>query len=246
VNEKTQLDISPNDTMFEGDREHYVSVGQSALHCIKAAMVAADKSSVRKVLDFGSGFGRVLRALKAAFPEAEFTASDILAEAVNFCAKTFGARPVSSSQNAQEIRIHEKFDLIWCGTLLTQFDSTQFQEFLKLFQSLLTTDGLLVFTTHGPFVARRLRERTCTYGMDEKSVLAILSGYDGTGFGYADYPPSILQQIGMTKYGISAAKPSWVCRQIEYLPNLRLVSYTERAWDNHQDSIACSNRRFQA
>ena len=28
--------------------------------------------------------------------------------------------------------------------------------------------------------------------------------------------------------------------QIEAVPNMRLVSYTEQAWDNHQDSIACA------
>jgi SAM-dependent methyltransferase len=242
MKETKELEISKNDTMYEGDREHYVAVGQSALYCVKTAMMAARKSNVRKVLDFACGFGRVLRVLKNSFPEAEFTACDISREAIEFCAQSFGADPILSSEDPQQIRFKDKFDLIWCGTLLTQFDAPQFSQFLELFQSLLSRDGLLVFTTHGSFVAQRLRSGEGNYGMDDKSISTILSGYDRVGFGYADYAPEIVLQVGVKKYGVCVSKPSWVCRQIESLTNMRLVAYTERAWDNHQDAVACTNQ----
>jgi SAM-dependent methyltransferase len=237
-----RLGISEKDTMYEGDREHYNAVGQSALHCVKTAMMAAGKSNVRKVLDFGSGFGRVLRVLKDSFPGAEFTACDISSEAIDFCASSFGANPVLSSEHPEEIPFKDKFDLIWCGTLLTNFDAPQFIQFLALFQSLLSRDGLLVFTTHGALVAQRLRTGAGNYGLDGKSIAMILSGYDRIGFGYGDYPREIVHQVGVKKYGISVSKPFWVCRQIESLAGMRLVAYTERAWDNHQDSVACTNQ----
>jgi SAM-dependent methyltransferase len=240
VDQTIELEIASADTMYEGSREHYFSVGQSALHCVKAAMTAAGKSDLRNILDFGCGFGRVLRALKASFPSAKLTACDISKEAVEFCEKTFGARPVLSGEDSANIQFEDTFDLIWCGTVLTQFDAPQFSEFLALLQSHLTRDGLLIFTTQGPFAARQLRAQAFNYGLDEKGVATILEGYDASGFGYADYPSAVLPLVGVAKYGVSVAKPSWVCRQIEAVPNMRLVSYTEQAWDNHQDSVACT------
>jgi hypothetical protein len=183
----------------------------------------------------------VLRVLKESFPGAEFTACDISREAIGFCAHSFGADPVLSSEDTKEIRLKDKFDLIWCGTLLTQFDAPQFSQFLEFFRSLLLRDGLLVFTTHGELVAQRLRTGERNYGLDDKSISAILSGYDGKGFGYADHSREIVRQLGLKKYGVCVSRPSWVCRQIESLTSMRLVAYTERAWDNHQDSVACTN-----
>src|SRR5215831_3504443 len=117
--------------MYEGDRAHYIAVGQSALRCVRTAMMAADKANVRKILDFASGFGRVSRVLTAAFPAAELTACDISRDAIEFCANAFGAKPVLSSEDPGEIEFRDKFDLIWCGTLLTQFDGMQFSKFLN-------------------------------------------------------------------------------------------------------------------
>jgi SAM-dependent methyltransferase len=241
MKQKVQIEISPKDTMYEGNRDHYVAVGQSALHCVKAAMFAVNKSNVRNILDFACGFGRVLRVFKTAFPMAELTASDILPDAIDFCAKAFGATPVLSSENVAELHFRTKFDLIWCGSLMTHCDMPQFENVLKSFQSLLSPDGLLVFTTHGPFVAQKLRTTGGSYGLDADSISTLVQGYDTSGFGYVDYPAEILPQVGVSKYGFCVSKPSWVCGRIESTTNLRLVTYTERAWDNHQDSIACMN-----
>jgi len=235
-------EISPEDTMYEGNANHYFDVGHSALRCVRSAMLAANKATVRNILDFASGFGRVLRMLKAAFPAADLTACDISREAVDFCAKAFGADPVQSAENPADIKFNKKFDLIWCGSLLTHLEAAPVLEFLGLLQSLLSSDGILVFTTHGPFVAQRLAAHAVTYGLDENALARLLGGYNAAGFGYADYPNAVLSRVGVTKYGFSVSKPSWVCRQIEAFPNLRLLTYTERGWDNHQDSIACANR----
>ena len=234
-----QTEISPDDTMLEGNREHYFSVGISALDCIRKGMRMAGKQDFAAILDFGSGYGRVLRVLRAAFPRAELAACDILPGAVDFCAKTFGAQPFRSSEDPAEIRIDRQFDLIWCGTLLTGFDSAQLLRFLDLLANLLSPGGLLVFTTHGPFVAQRLRKREFHYGLDETLIPAMIDEYDATGYGYLDYPRAVLDRIGLRKYGIQISRPGWVRHHIKQRPTLRLVSYSERAWDNHQDSVAC-------
>jgi SAM-dependent methyltransferase len=237
--EHVSAETSPHDDMFQGHREHYASVGQSALRCIRLAMLAAGKGEFHSILDFGCGFGRVLRILRAAFPDAELAACDISRDAIDFCAKTFHAAPIPSHEDPAQIKIRKQFDLIWCGTLLTNVNAAHFVGFLKLFHSLMPTGGVFVFTTHGPFVAQRLRTDACNYGLNETAARALVRDYGETGFGYRDYPQETLSRLGLKSYGVSVTRPSWVCRQIESLGDLRILTYTERAWDNHQDSVAC-------
>ena len=233
-------DISTHDGMFEGDLNHYFSVGHSALRCIELAAQASGRPRFHSILDFGCGFGRVLRVLKAAYPEAGLAGCDLSRDALDFCATAFGAERFYSNEDPDKVTIDRTFDLIWCGTMLTNIDSAPFIRFLQLFNSLLSRDGLLVFTTHGPFVADRIRTGEYSYGLDEAYIPAMLRAYESAGFGYTDYPAEVLSRVGVEKYGISISKPSWVCRQIEAIPDLRVMMYTERAWDNHQDCVACS------
>src|SRR4051794_26106944 len=85
--------ISPKEEMVtkemvtSGKRErHYFGVGRSALECIDISVRAAQTnvSDVKRILDLPCGHGRVLRYLKAAFPEAEITACDIMRDGVDF------------------------------------------------------------------------------------------------------------------------------------------------------------------
>jgi hypothetical protein len=64
-----------------------------------------------------------MRALRASFPEAEITASDIDGDAVGFCASLFGATPVLVSPDASNVRLAGDFDLIGSGSLLTHLDA---------------------------------------------------------------------------------------------------------------------------
>jgi SAM-dependent methyltransferase len=236
-------EISPLDTMFEGSHEHYFSVGQSALHCVRLGLLAAGKTDVRNILDFACGFGRVLRVLKTEFPSAQLAACDISTNAIEFCAREFGARAIHSGEDFAELQIENTFDLIWCGSLLTQLIPEQFTNCIQLFQSLLSPGGVLVFTTHGKFVAERIRTREFSYGLHDDVCSAMIRDYDGSGYGYGDYPEHVLPQVGVRRYGVSIAKPSWILGEIERRRGLRILNFTERAWDNHQDSVACMNEK---
>jgi SAM-dependent methyltransferase len=108
--------ISPKDQMF--DRAYpqaYFRYGPSAVRCIELAMLAVGKRDLAEILDLPCGHGRVLRTLKAAFPMARLTACDIDRDAVDFCADTFAATPVYSSDRVQDIDLRNNFDLIWGG-----------------------------------------------------------------------------------------------------------------------------------
>ena len=230
-------EIAPGDEMFAGDRTHYFGVGQSALHCISTALGAVKKPSqeIRRILDLPCGHGRVMRFLKASFPNATLTGCDLNRGAVDFCAQTFGAKPVYSNADVGQIPLQEKFDLIWCGSLLTHLREETCLDLVKWFHARLNPGALVIFTLHGRWVERSLATRRYTYGLPHERVDELLQDYYNTGFGYTDYP-------GQTNYGISVCSPAFVVGRLVATPDLKLVNYHEKGWDNHQD-VVCLQRQ---
>jgi SAM-dependent methyltransferase len=242
-------EVSPNDHMYKSARgtdldKAYVGHGRAALDSIRLAMLAAQKETVTSILDLPSGHGRVLRVLKAEYPEARLTACDIYRDGVDFCSSAFGATGVYGHERPADIKLGDQFDLIWCGSLLTHLDAPLWEQFLDLFQSALMPGGLLIFTTMGRSIAADMRDpvkgRIRLAKKDEQRE-AIVQGYDRTGFGYAEYqfPEDRRKSLSLPpKYGIALARPSWTCSLIERRPHLQLVSYMENRW-GAQDVIAC-------
>jgi SAM-dependent methyltransferase len=226
-------DIAPLDTMFVPQHpQHYFNVGQSAFRCIKLALFAARVRNVVSILDLPCGHGRVQRVLRAAFPDAHITACDIDRDGVDYCAREFNASPAYSTENPKLIPVRERFDLIWCGSLLTHLDRNAWPGFLRFFEDHLSQSGVCVFTVHGRHCVEALRSKKLTYGLAD--VPRILEAYDRDGFGYQNYPGHTLQN-----YGITLSSPAWVMNQILEHTRLRVVMYTEKDWDNHQDVVAC-------
>lgn len=231
--------ISPNDEMYAGDKafaDWYWLVGRSALESIEASLRVARTplSSVKRILDLPCGHGRVLRYLKAAFPAAEITACDLLKDGVNFCAETFGAKPVHSHVDPRLIGLApQTFDLIWVGSLFTHLSAERWPAFLACFASYLRESGVLVFTAHGQYVYRRMKglEDPYEYCLPYWRKTRALYDYERTGFGYGDY-----QDGG---YGISISDPGWVCSLLAQQRELRCIHFQERGWSDIQDVYAC-------
>jgi SAM-dependent methyltransferase len=216
------------DMMYEGYPAHYFSSGYSALFCVRRALDKAAGKVPDSILDFGCGHGRVLRSLAADFPHAGLTAADVDSGGVNFCVKTFGAVPVYSNTDFSRLVFNTKFDLIWVGSVFTHLRSERWMSLLEVFRSILTEDGLLVFSTHGSDAERRLREGQCQWcGLEADRVARILRDYDERGFGYSDYRKS-------HDYGFSLSSPEWVSPQIAEV-GLELVLYQNNGWDDCQD-----------
>ena len=233
---KVSLVIDWKDMMYEGYPTHYFSSGYSALFCVRRALDKAGSKAPESILDFGCGHGRVLRSLAADFPRAGLTAADVDPGGVNFCAKTFGAIPMYSDTDFSRLVFNTKFDLIWVGSVFTHLRSERWMGLLEVFRSILTEDGLLVFSTHGSEVERRLREGQCQWcGLEADRVARILRNYDERGFGYSDYRKS-------QDYGFSLSSPEWVSPQITEV-GFELVLYQNNGWDDCQDvwalKLAC-------
>ena len=216
--------IASGDAMFQGDLEDYLSVGYSAIVQVAHAMAVSGKRTLPQVLDFASGHGRVLRALRAAFPESELTACDVDRDGVDFCASQFDAIPVYSDADPQRVSLDGSFDLIWVGSLLTHLDADRCRAFLDLFREHLSDGGLLLFSSHGRNAVKR-------WPADDERAQAIVTDFRRDGFGYRDH-------LGVEGYGTSAFTTAWIADTLAPWTDLMLIGYMERGLADHQDVIA--------
>lgn len=220
--------IHHDDGMYKGDGAHYYRVGLSAIRCIEEALERSGPSEVRKILDLPCGYGRVLRLLVHRFPGAEITACELERGAVEFCARHFGARPSHSRSDLDALSLGAAFDLIWCGSLVTHLSAEPTLALLRFFRRHLAPGGLVLFTTHGDFVARRLPTRDFDYGLTGEQITRITARYAEAGYAYTDYPDR-------EHYGISLTSPAWVRARVGEAGGLREVYFKDRGWDEHQD-----------
>jgi CBS domain-containing protein/SAM-dependent methyltransferase len=140
--------IAPREKMYGGLRGPYVLAGTTAVVLIRKAMALAGvRNAPEAILDLPCGHGRVMRVLRAAFPDSTLIACDLDRDGVDFCAATFGAVPVYGDTDPARVRIEQPVDLIWVGSLLTHIDPARWNDFLDLFARVLRPGGILVLTT---------------------------------------------------------------------------------------------------
>ncbi len=219
--ERIDITLSPNDEMFRADPDDYFAVAETAIAQIGHAMTLTGRTDCQRILDLPCGHGRVLRALRAVFADAELTACDTNRDGVDFCAAQFGASPVYSTADPREIPLDGTFDLIWVGSLLTHLDASRCRAFLRFFCDRLAPDGLLLVSTHGRNAVRR-------WPHDDSRLAQIRSDFQTKGFGYADH-------AGTTGYGTSAFTAAWLADELYRRDDVMLIGYAERGFADHQD-----------
>ena len=217
--------------MYEYNPNLYFRAGPEALRCIRLAMLAGKVDSIGSVLDFASGGGRVLRTLVAAFPEAQFTASDMYPEGVQFCAEKLGATGVISDEDPAQVNVGGPFDLIWCGSLLTHVNRERLLGFVSMFESVLAPGGLAVFTVYGRRIVQELRDGVNTLDLEPDDIPRILRDYEQDGFGFSKSSTG----------GDTLVSRSWACARLDEFPSFDLLLYLEHGWLG-QDVIAVIKR----
>lgn len=227
---RVNLQVSPEDKMYSlGGGRHYLSVGLSAIQNIDSALRAAHTAvDVSSILDLPSGHGRVLRFLKVRFPEAKITACELEASAVRFCGPAFNVQSLASSSDLDSLPVG-KFDLIFCGSLVTHLDAAGTVEFLRFFCSKLLPNGICVFTTHGAYSARRVEADPTTYGLGDCRA-QVLADYHSTGYAYAE--------VGASRLGISLSSRERIEAMASECREWTQIYFGEQAWDGHQDVFA--------
>jgi SAM-dependent methyltransferase len=223
--------LSPNETM---KGENYFWVGTSAAEVIVKACMVSKLQHVSKVLDLPCGHGRVLRHLVRLFPDAEVDACDLDTSGVEFCASTFGARPIQSKEDLTAVKFETAYDLIWIGSLFTHTSYDLTKKWLTFLANLLSPQGIIVATFHGRWATRI--QRLVPY-IDEESWSKIMEEYESKGYGYHDYKREHTHNFISGSYGISVTKPHTIVGLLEGIPDTRIYMYQERAWGENHDVV---------
>ena len=234
--------LNPNDKELidrsdESIRRYY-SVGADAMRVIINALLANSRQPPQSILDFPSGSGRVTRHLRAFFPEARIVASDLYDDHLDFCREAFQIDCQLSQVNISGVDFGEKFDLIFCGSLLTHLPEISFLDTINLIGRSLSDSGIAVITLQGRF-SDHIQATMPNFYLPDQNYEVAAESVRRTGFGYVDYTHDVLNGIFNKEegYGIALVRPHWVLRLLEPRTDLRLLGYVERGWDNHQDVL---------
>src|SRR5207248_11688216 len=118
----------------------------------------------------------------------------------------------------RRIPLRGRFDLIWCGSLLTHLDAPRWGEFLNFFARRLKPGGVCVFTTHGNYVATCMRDLAWGYGVPDQE--GLVRDWSANGLSYRAYP----DQPG---YGVSLSSADWIRAQVARVPKLHWIAHHE-------------------
>ena len=231
------VDISHRDGMYTGSTSHYFRVGMSAIRCIDRALgKCPSPPDVRNILDLPSGYGRVLRFLVQRFPKAQITASELDKAAVDFCVETFGAKGSYSSTNLKTYSLENRFDLIWCGSLITHLNHNAIADVLEFFHRHTAPGGMVVFTTHGTKAAERMKANPFGYAIPPQEAPQLFSGFEKTGYSYVEYA---WEGAG---YGVSLTSKEFIEAEIAKFDDWSPVYFGDHEWDGAQDVHAVVRR----
>jgi len=229
---RVSLRVHHRDSMYQGDGFHYLSVGLSANRCIREALRSAGKTvQGGSILDFPSGYGRVLRFLRMEFPDSDITAAETDGRALDFCRRSFDVTPFLSKERFSVLSLPRQFDLIWCGSLLTHIDEHAARDLLRFFREHLSHGGVCVVTTQGRHAMEWIERQEVTYGLSENAQQKVLREFRSQGYGYADYT----HQAG---YGISLVTHERMRQLAADVGGWGETLFWEHGWDNHQDVYA--------
>lgn len=232
LRERVTAEIDPKDGMLNGEKEeaHYMFCGASAIVCIMESLNAAGVAAndIRSVLDYACGYGRVLRWLDAAFPNAALIGMDADANAVKSANALLGVKTEVLDISLSK-KLGQQFDLIWMGSLLTHLPESEINRVLQFVHANLASGGVLVVTVHGRLVYDRLSSGERLYGVTGSDAERMCSDYRKNGFGFSVYPKQ-------RDYGVSITKPGTFVAIAEQ-HGYDLIMYKHRAWAHHQDLV---------
>ena len=232
--EKIRTNLHKRDKGYiEQDGSHYLSVGLSAIHCIQLAMDHSPREpSEDRILDFACGYGRVLRFLKARFPQSNISAADIDRRAIKFCCRNFAVPTFPSHREFSRIHLPKAFDIIWCGSLVTHLNQERTKDLLSFFFQTLDPGGICVFTTHGIKVHQTMAAKILTYGLAQDHIDELMAGFETSGYGYTDYEPI------RHGYGVSLTSEKAIRQLAASVGSWQCIMFIPALWDAHHDVFA--------
>ena len=211
----------------------YRARAQNVIDEIDATLRVAGRSfeDVGRWLDFGSGYGRVIRFLVERVPRDRVVACDVVREGVDFCSAEFGVRALYSTADLTRLRLGA-FDFVYAVSVLSHLNERNSRALLRVLGESLVPDGILLVTTHGRWSV----EHPETYG--EEYVVRAEEIRDETerhGMHFLPY----LYTSG-DAYGMAWHTKEWVVETMRELHRgeLELLRFAPHGLDGHQDVFA--------
>ena len=210
----------------------YSERARNVIALIDETLGAAGKTSddIDRWLDFGCGYGRVIRFLGERVPRERIFASDVVKEAVEFCQSEFGVQPIYSTSELTTVKLGV-FDFIYSISVITHLNERNSVAFLRLLGDSLNPGGIAMFTTHGQWAIENLEE----YGVEyELRKTEISDAVRQRGFAYLPYP------FAGEDYGMAWHSRGYIETQKADLHEGQLMPllFKPRGLDGHQDVYA--------
>jgi SAM-dependent methyltransferase len=204
---------------------------------IESSLTAAGTSfdEPARWLDFGCGYGRVLRFLCERVPPERVWACDVERRGVDFCRSEFGVHGTYSSTDLEHLSLGT-FDFVFAISVLSHLDERNSRAFVRVLGGALQPGGILLFTTHG----RWSLEHPETYGEEYvRRGREIADAVKASGACFLRYPYAEGDDYGM----------AWHSKQhVESLVRERfgdafeLLMFEPHGLDGHQDVYAFRRR----
>lgn len=236
--------IHIDDQMLASDADdrvrHYIEDAQSAMTNLAESLAVTGRGwgDVASCLDLPSGYGRVTRWLVQKLDPSIVTAADVDPQAVRFCAAEFGVRPLVVPHDVRALRLPERYDLVFTGSLLTHLPPDDGYSLLDALVDSLLPNGLLVFSTQGESCLRHLEIYGPTFSAASEHYRRSLAA---KGVAYLDYPRH--RGYGIALHGVETLRATLANR---FAGRADVVRYADRGWDQHQDVWSLRRRGAQA
>lgn len=226
-------EISPDDDIFRFFANHptsknpfrdYLSDGWRTMVELQQILDGYSRplGRCKSFMEFASGHGRFTRHLARVFKEGQLTVSDVVPGSVDFLRSTLGVQGFYSSNNPDELRIPEKYDVIFVLSLFSHLPSSVWKSWIRVLHAALKPEGLLIFSTHGEKCASQ-------------------AGVDLDAQGYKFYPASESTALDGATYGCTYASLAYVKNAVTEALGATVTVQTvpNHFWGN-QDAVMVS------
>jgi len=226
-----------NDFMFTTvSDEEVASYRERALNAmanIEAALAAAGKTfaDVERWLDFGCGYGRVLRFLVERVPPERVFASDVAKEGVDFCRSEFAVHGIYSDPDLTRVRL-SSFDFIYAISVLTHLNERNSLAMLRLLGESLTPGGIALFTVHGQYSLANPGLYGAEYELRGDEIARAVRDRGMVFLPYAF--------VAREDYGMAWHSREYIERTMREIhgEQVRLLTFVPAGLDDHQDVFA--------
>ncbi len=211
---------------------HYKRVGLEALRLLQEALALAGRATraVDRILELGCGHGRATRYIAEEFGPRNVSVFDIDTKAARFCERELGVNSIVSRSGLTP-SLSGEYDLIWVNGILVQCDERFTQETFALLHDLLSTDGILVFSTLGERSLDLLKKNL--YGETvRRNEANIRKSFHDKGFSFVSN-----ECREEPARGISWVSEAYIktLTQRAFKGKLKLLEQRPGGWDNHHD-----------